>query len=174
MEKHRGSRPGSAVYKHNEFLYHADTNYRGRRFVCIHKTSKRPCRVSALCDIKGDVTLSGQHNHRENSKLLIKKWATSALKKLAREKIHLSPREVINRVFAMYPSAEVWITPHAARYHVTNARAKILPNIPKTLNALAVEMLVGSPKDPNQRPAAGCTTEKARNRRSGGVSFMRE
>lgn len=99
MQRYNGSRKGSSVYAYNDFLYHGDTKYPGRRYICVYKTAKQPCRISALVH-NGVVSLSGEHNHDENFYFLIKKWAIRGLKKLAQKKIHLSPREIMNRVFA--------------------------------------------------------------------------
>ncbi|KAK0071425.1 hypothetical protein PV325_012971, partial [Microctonus aethiopoides] len=46
-----------------------------------------------------------------------------------------------------YPNAAVLLNPHSSRQHISTARREILPNIPKTLSALAEEMLAGFPAD---------------------------
>lgn len=98
MEKFDGKRVGSAVYVYKKFLYHADARYPGRRFVCINTKAVKPCRASALMH-NGVVTITRELNHESNDEKMKKKWAMDALKKLAPEELHLSPRNIMNPVF---------------------------------------------------------------------------
>ncbi|KAK0162392.1 hypothetical protein PV327_006172 [Microctonus hyperodae] len=132
MNQYCGSRAGSVVYEYKNFVYHADSKYPGRRFVCLWKTAKIQCRTSALVD-KGVVYVSHEHNHGENFSAIVKKRAIDALKNTARKDLLPTPHTIINEVFKEHQDAELLISPHCAWQHIINARKQLMPKISESL-----------------------------------------
>lgn len=97
MQKIKGERDDTWRYTYGDFDYHADSEYPGRRFVCASKTSLNKCRATVLVK-NGFATLRRAHSHPPPG-TRITRPANEALKKLADEQFHFTPREVMNEVF---------------------------------------------------------------------------
>lgn len=92
-----GIRTGTEKYLYKDFLYHVDVNYRGRRYVCAQKTSKKyRCHVSLIVE-GGVIEIRGNHNH-PTATLHLKEPAIKMLKELATKQLLSSPHDIINTV----------------------------------------------------------------------------
>lgn len=98
MQQLGGSRDGTAKYLYKNFLFHVDTNYRGRRYLCAQRQSvEYQCPVSAI--VEDDIVyLSGAHNH-PTATLHLKEPARNLLKELAINDLLASPHDLINTVY---------------------------------------------------------------------------
>ncbi|KAK0072194.1 hypothetical protein PV325_011751 [Microctonus aethiopoides] len=97
MQELDGERRGTTKYEYGDFLYHADANYPGRRYVCASRTSVNKCNVSVL-DKNGIVQVRRKHTHQPPKSLKTHE-ATQKIKILARNELDLSPSDIMNRVF---------------------------------------------------------------------------
>ncbi|KAK0072329.1 hypothetical protein PV325_011544 [Microctonus aethiopoides] len=97
MIRLKGDRDNTFKYRYQEYDFHEDKNYPGRRYVCAGRTTLGKCPVSAL--VRDDVVrLSSEHNHIPPI-THITRPATRRMKELAKEHLHTSPRLIINDAF---------------------------------------------------------------------------
>ncbi|KAK0077022.1 hypothetical protein PV326_010358 [Microctonus aethiopoides] len=113
MNVYSGSRDSTSVYEYDGFVYHEDTRYRGRRFVCINKATNG--------DKRAEVS---------SAKSTAPRTADD------RQPSFRAVSTTIMYYKQIFQGADVLIGPHAAYQHITKARAGLIPNVPNSLSNL--------------------------------------